>query len=202
MQRTHKTQIFKNFIAASAVFLTAGAAMAQTAAPFPASAPQAAPQGGPGHHHRMDGHGPHGGGMMMMKSIDTDGDGTISKAEADALFNKIDTNHDGKLDKQEMGAYRKAMFEQHRAERKAAFEAKFKAADKNNDGVLTRDEFKTAFPRMANRFDKLDANRDGKVTMAEIQSDMEKMRKEHHNRPMQRGPGAGSAPAVPSSSGG
>ena len=126
---------------------------------------------------------------MMMKSIDTDGDGTISKAEADALFNKIDTNHDGKLDKSEMAAYRKSAWEQRRAEMKAEFESKFKAADKNNDGALTRDEFKAAFPRMADRFDKLDANHDGKVTMAEIQTDMQKMHKDRMDRMQRRGPG-------------
>lgn len=201
MQRNHKTQILKSFIAASAVFMAAGAAFAQTTPAPAAPAPQAAPQGGSAPHHRMGGPGEHGhGGMMWMKSVDTDGDGAISKAEADALFNKIDTNHDGKLDKSEMAAYRKAAWEQRRTEMKAEFEAKFKAADKNNDGALTKDEFKAAFPRMANRFDKLDANHDGKVTMAEIQSDMQKMHNERHDRMQRRGPGGASAP-VPSSSG-
>lgn len=191
MQRNHKTQILKSFIAASAVFLMAGGAFAQTP-------PAPAPQGGmpPGSHHHMGGPGEHG--MGWMKSVDTDKDGSISKAEFDALFNKIDTNHDGKLDKAELSAYRKSMWEQRRAEMKADFEAKFKAADKNNDGALTRDEFKAAFPRMANRFDKLDANHDGKVTMPEIQADMERMHKDHMQR---RGPGGASAPAVPSPSG-
>lgn len=200
MQHNHKTHILKSFIAASAMFMAVGATFAQTAAPAPsaAPAPQAAPQGGPGHQHRMGGPGEHHGGMMWMKSVDTDGDGAISKAEADALFNKIDTNHDGKLDKSELAAYHKAAWEQRRAQMKAEFEAKFKAADKNNDGALTRDEFKAAFPRMANRFDKLDANRDGKVTMAEIQADMQKMHKERMDR---RGPGGASAPGVPSPSG-
>ncbi len=93
--------------------------------------------------------------------------------------------------------------EEHRAKMKAEFEAKFKAADKNNDGALTRDEFKAAFPRMADRFDTIDANRDGKVTTAEVESSMKKMRDEHmkHHGGPGRSPGA-SAPAVPSSSGG
>ncbi|SDD18312.1 EF hand [Cupriavidus sp. YR651] len=198
MQRNHKTHILKNLLAASAVLLMAGGAFAQTAAPAPstAPAPQAAPQGGMSHHH-MGGPGEHHGGGMWLKSVDTDGDGTISKAEADALFNKIDTNHDGKLDKAELAAYHKAAWEQRRAQMKTEFEAKFKAADKNNDGALTRDEMKAAFPRMVNRFDQIDANHDGKVTMAEIESGMQKM---HQQRMQRRGPGA-SAPAVPSGSG-
>lgn len=210
MQRTHKTHILKKLAAASAMVVVAGAAFAQatTPAPAPTTPPaaqgsQGGPQGGPrgdmGRHHGGPGH--HGG--MWLKSVDTDGDGAISKAEADAMFAKIDTNKDGKLDKSELAAYRKASMEEHRAKMKAEFEAKFKAADKNNDGALTRDEFKAAFPRMANRFDTIDANRDGKVTTAEVESNMKKMRDEHmkrHGGPG-RGPGA-SAPAVPSSSGG
>ncbi|AZG13116.1 EF-hand domain-containing protein [Cupriavidus pauculus] len=203
MQRTQKTHILKSFVVASAMVVAAGAAFAQTS-PAPAPAAPGATQGDTAPHHRMGGpgeHGHHGGGKMWMKSVDTDGDGAISKAEADALFNKIDTNRDGKLDKSEMAAYRKTQWEQRRSKMKAEFDAKFKAADKNNDGALTRDEFKTAFPRMANRFDKLDANRDGKVTMAEIQSDMQKMHKDRMDRMERRGPGGASAPAVPSTSG-
>ena len=199
MQRNHKSQIFKSFIAASAAFLMVGGAFAQTAAPAPTPAPQA---GMPGPHHHMGGQGERGEhGMGWLKSVDTDNDGSVSKAEFDALFNKIDSNHDGKLDKSEMAAYRKTMWEQRRTEMKAEFEAKFKAADKNNDGALTRDEFKAAFPRMADRFDKLDANRDGKVTMAEIQAGMEKMHKERGDRMHRRGPDGASTPAVPSPSG-
>lgn len=196
MQRNHKTHILNTLVAASAALLMAGGAFAQSTAP--------APQGGmPGHHH-MGGMGEHRGEMFWMKSVDTDGDGTISKAEFDALFNKIDTNHDGKLDKAELAAYHKAMREQRRAEMKAEFEAKFKAADKNNDGALTRDEFKAAFPRMADRFDKLDANHDGKVTMAEIEASMQKMHKERMERMERmerRGSGGASAPAMPSPGG-
>jgi Ca2+-binding EF-hand superfamily protein len=198
MQRNHKTHALKQFIAASAVFLVAGGAFAQTAAPAPSDGPQGMPM------HRMGGPGEHRGGDWLMKLADTDKDGTISKAEFDALFNKIDTNHDGKLDKSELAAFHKAMWEQRRAEMKADFEAKFKAADKNNDGALTRDEFKAAFPRMANRFDRIDANHDGKVTMAEIEASMQKMHKDRMDRMERRGPGgpgAAPAPAAPSSGG-
>jgi len=188
MQSNLKPHILKQFLAASAALLVAGGAFAQAA-----NTP--APQGGmPGHEHRMG----HGGGMWM-KMIDTDGDGTISKAEADAFFNRLDTNHDGKIDKSELAAFRKTMMEQRRAEMQAEFEARFKAADKNGDGALTRDEVKAGLPRLASHFDELDANHDGKLTMDEIKAGMEKMHQERMQRMPRGGPGA---PGAPSSSGG
>ncbi|MGO4329722.1 EF-hand domain-containing protein [Cupriavidus sp. 2TAF22] len=193
MQGNLKTRSIRNFMAASAVILAmGGTAFAQTAAPAPAApAPgaQQAQQGGM--HHHMG----HGDGMWM-KSIDTDGDGTISKAEADALFNKIDTNHDGKLDKSELAAFHKTSMEQRRAAMQADFEARFKAADKNADGALTKAEVQAGFPRLAKRFDQLDANHDGKLTMDEIRAGMQKM----HDQWGQRG--NPSNPAAPSGRGG
>jgi len=193
MQGNLKARSIRNFMAASAVFLAmGGAAFAQTTAP---AAPGPGPKAGMGHH--ME-HGEHGGGMWF-KSVDTDGDGTISKAEADALFNKIDTNHDGKLDKSELAAYRKTMMEQRRAEMRAELDARFKAADKNGDGALTKAEVQAGMPHLAKYFDQLDTNHDGKLTLGEIHAGMQKM----HEQRMQRMPrGSQSNPAAPSSSGG
>ncbi len=198
MQGKSKPQILKHFLAASAAFLVAGGAFAQAAATAPAPAPS---QRGDMHHH-MD----HGGGMWM-KSVDTDGDGAISKAEADALFNRIDTNHDGKLDKSEMAAYRKASMEQRRAEMQKEFDAKFKAADKNGDGALTKDEANAGLPRLAKHFDQLDANHDGKLTQDESRPACRRCTRsacsacradrEHRQRP-ERLPAAAAEPADPS----
>jgi Ca2+-binding EF-hand superfamily protein len=60
-------------------------------------------------------------------------------------------------------------------------EARFKAADKDNDGSLTREEAK-AMPRVAKNFDAIDADKSGTVTLAEIQAAMKKMVKEAHDR--------------------
>ncbi|MGH8758583.1 MAG: hypothetical protein ACREVW_03605, partial [Burkholderiales bacterium] len=46
-------------------------------------------------------------------------------------------------------------------------EAHFKAADKDNDGSLTREEAK-AMPRVAKNFDAIDADKSGTVTGKEI----------------------------------
>lgn len=139
---------------------------------------------------RMHG-GMHGGkGMARM---DTDGDGRVSKAEAQAAasrfaerFDAMDANKDGYLDRADMQA--------RMAERRAGF---FAAADANRDGRLSRDEFTAhrsaqatqrhqameqrakaagkALPtqaerakRMAEAFDRIDTNKDGAISRAEF----------------------------------
>ncbi|OWW22701.1 hypothetical protein [Noviherbaspirillum denitrificans] len=51
------------------------------------------------------------------------------------------------------------------------FSDQFKAADKDGDGALTREEAKNAnLTRVVDNFDRLDANKDGKVTREEIRA--------------------------------
>ena len=50
--------------------------------------------------------------------------------------------------------------------KRAQLEKNFKAADKNGDGALSREELAKNKEWTAN-FDKMDANKDGKITMAE-----------------------------------
>ncbi|CAG9183605.1 EF-hand domain-containing protein [Cupriavidus respiraculi] len=218
MQRHFTSRPLQQLLAASAVFLAVGgSAFAQTATPAPSAAPpaaatapeQAAPRHdgmhrhgehgkGHGHHRHGHHHGMHG--AMFMKSVDTDGDGAISRAESNAFFDKVDANKDGKLERAEMGAYRKAQFEQHRAEMRQRFDERFKAADKDADGALSKQEAQAGMPRLGERFDRLDANRDGKLTQQELASGMQKAR---HDR-TQRGNGGATTtnPAVPSTRGG
>lgn len=49
-------------------------------------------------------------------------------------------------------------------------ESRFKAADKNSDGKLTLDEAKAGMPRIANAFDKIDADNKGYVTLQQIEA--------------------------------
>ena len=56
----------------------------------------------------------------------------------------------------------------------AAFEQRFKAADKDNKGSLTRAEAYAEFPRMPEFFDEIDANKDNAITLLEVQNAMER----------------------------
>ncbi|MET3650581.1 hypothetical protein [Dyella japonica] len=48
-----------------------------------------------------------------------------------------------------------------------AMQRRFTAADRDGDGMLTRDEAK-AMPRISSHFDEIDTNHDDKVTPTEI----------------------------------
>jgi Ca2+-binding EF-hand superfamily protein len=63
----------------------------------------------------------------------------------------------------------------------AKLEAAFKAADKDNDGTLDKQEAK-AMPRVAKNFDAIDTDKDGTVSMDEVNASMEKMKKGMHEK--------------------
>lgn len=51
----------------------------------------------------------------------------------------------------------------------AKFDERFKAADTDRDGALSRAEARSAdLTRLVDHFDRIDVNRDGKVTLEEI----------------------------------
>lgn len=163
-----------------------------------------------------------GGGMM--KTLDTNADGTITRAEAQAgaaaMFTRMDVNKDGKLDqadreqgrammRDEMfrkldtdsnGSISRAEFDAHHgpdghgrdggpmggpgghrehggkpghARKGGGMMAMAKMADTNNDGAISQAEFAAAAMK---HFDMADANHDGKVTASEQQAAHEKMR--------------------------
>lgn len=114
-------------------------------------------------------HGPVGlflGAPPDMESIDTDGDGKISRAEFQAArvaeFESIDADDNGYLSLAELEAWTTA---------KAA--ARFKSLDTDNSGSLSTDEFAAdqsgRHATMANNFFKLaDANSDGQLSADEF----------------------------------
>lgn len=96
-----------------------------------------------------------------------EGDGPRAK-----MVEKFDANHDGKLDDTERAAMRQE-FEARHAERKAEMLAKF---DANKDGTLDdaeRTQMRKTFA--TERFQKLDTNKDGALSLDEFTAGAEMM---------------------------
>ena len=114
---------------------------------------------------------------------DTDGDGRVSRAEAEAAgskrssewFEKLDTNKDGYVTRDEIS---NAKATRH-ADMKARFDERFKDADANNDGQLSLDEVQAKLPRLADRFSALDKDKNGSLSREELASGGPG----HHRRP-------------------
>ena len=71
------------------------------------------------------------------------------------------------------------------------FEERFKKADLDGDGALTKAEAEKGMPMLARDFDKIDLNKDGKLTREEIRTAMERRRAEMAGK---GGPGGGRGP--------
>lgn len=117
--------------------------------------------------------GPRQGATERFRQADKDGNGMLSREEAKALphlekhFDEIDTNKDGQISKDEMRAFTKSR----KQARKHKAEERFSKADTDHDGSLTRDEAdKGGLKRIAQNFDAIDANKDGKVTKEELRA--------------------------------
>jgi len=106
------------------------------------------------------------------KEMDSNGDDAITKAEFDAFhtkhFQDIDSNGDGKLTREEMR-------DGHKEKREKAKGSRFEEADADHDNSISREEAKK-LPRLSKHFDKIDANKDGKLERQELEASMEKMR--------------------------
>lgn len=109
---------------------------------------------------------------LLLKQFDTDGDGTISKAEAKGriadTFAQIDRNSDGKLDRDELRAVVQRM-EAAGGARPGGFgfgAPDFDALDKNADGRLTPDELRGS--PLASRFAEIDADASGQIDRREF----------------------------------
>jgi hypothetical protein len=111
--------------------------------------------------------------------VDTDGDGAISKAEAEAGapriardFANLDADEDGRITREEMHAQMQARHAATREERRARAEERYRSADTNGDGALDLAEAQQGMPRMAEHFAEIDADADGLVTREELQAAM------------------------------
>jgi len=127
--------------------------------------------------------GPRHGMVERLKAADINGDGLISKQEAQALpmiakhFDEIDTNQDGQLSPEELRAFHQKMHAQHEQMREQRFAEHFKKIDTDGDGRISLAEAQANAPRLAEHFSQIDANGDGFVTPEEM-----KAAHQHHGR--------------------
>jgi len=115
-----------------------------------------------------------------LKAADKDGDSKISRDEANASmprmaknFDAIDANKDGFVTKEEMRALREKNGGA-KGDRGHKMHAHLKAADKDGDGKISREEANASMPRLAKNFEAIDANKDGFVTKEEMGAFREK----------------------------
>jgi Ca2+-binding EF-hand superfamily protein len=103
---------------------------------------------------------------------DKDGDGRVSRAEATAAatertnewFDKLDLDKDGYVTQEETRQAR----DNRRGEMRAMADEHFKAADTNADGSLSLDEAQANMPMLAERFTKLDKDKNGLLSREEL----------------------------------
>ena len=112
-------------------------------------------------------------GERKFQRIDTDGDGRISNAESEAFradrFRKLDADADGFVTKAEMPDRKKR-------KRSAGLEKRFGKLDADGNGTVEKAEYDA----MADsRFERMDSNGDGALTLDEIRDHRQKHHKRH-----------------------
>jgi Ca2+-binding EF-hand superfamily protein len=115
------------------------------------------------------------------KKADGDSDGKLTRDEARSMrrvaknFDAIDADKDGSVSLDEIRA---SMMHKGKEMHDCGVH-RFKSADKDNSGTLTRDEAKS-MPRVAKNFDAIDADKDGTVSETEIHDFMKAQHDKHH----------------------
>jgi hypothetical protein len=125
--------------------------------------------------------GPPPGAGEHWAALDTDGDGAISQAEAQAgaprmagHFGRIDANGDGRGTREEAAQAR----ERRREESTKRAEEHYRGADTNSDGSIDLAEAQTGMPRAAEHFGEIDADGNGLLTREEMHAAMQARRGE------------------------
>lgn len=156
----------------SLILLTA--VLASTAALAQSAAPRADEGDHRGERHRER-------AEAKFTEADSNHDGSISQSEwqsaslrqASERFRKLDGNRDGKLSHEEMAAGRSMGRHGHGDHRE-----RMRALDTDGDSQLSRAEIGNNMPRLAADFDRLDSNRDGKLSREEMRAGRERRQEE------------------------
>ena len=96
-------------------------------------------------------------------------------SKIDAAFNNVDTNHDGSVTKAEIQALQTNELKEMQTRQQQGLEAEFKKLDANHDNSLSIAEFKAAArplpaPAPDEPLKRLDTNKDGKITKEEYRA--------------------------------
>jgi EF hand len=107
-------------------------------------------------------------------AADADRNGTLSRAEVGRSlprlaprFDALDANRDGNLSPEELRA-RAGKGDRRGGAGEGGFAEHFRRADADGDGALTRSEAEQALPRLGAKFDRIDADRDERLTLDEL----------------------------------
>jgi Ca2+-binding EF-hand superfamily protein len=111
---------------------------------------------------------------MMLKYLDTDHDGKISRAEFTAImqiFDSLDKDHDGFLSQEELGRFFQVLNDVKVASTGGVeVDNLFAKFDKNKDGKITPDEMNNE-----RTFKALDLNNDGQITREEAEQALKQL---------------------------
>jgi Ca2+-binding EF-hand superfamily protein len=112
------------------------------------------------------------GGLSVMRALDSDGDGKLSKSEIEgavAALKKLDKNNDGELSREELlpSGGTGGLVGRPGGAAPGTLIDRLRGMDKNNDGKFSKDELP---PVLQDRFDALDTNKDGSVELDELRA--------------------------------
>ncbi len=111
------------------------------------------------------------------RKADANSDGALSREEAEQAkaqllvtnFDKIDGDKSASLSRDEIKGFLQSAVQNAMRAQQEEFIKRLNKADKNKDGALTQKELKAVeLPGLSKNFEAIDANKDKKITMQEI----------------------------------